>query len=211
MKNILILFFAISLLSCKEDRPQEVIDLEELTGETGSEELNDSSLNTVMDYVPSQMNDFVKSQMTIYDTIAHQTPHSIDRFGFGTKQKLEFRGKKPFTDSKLNSVTPIARMYYYTFSDTTKTINAFYNWLDCFGPECGVIKLNEDVAKLTTPPLFTLVYDTCIVAVEYVCDQEKNDWKSFQDSLISKFGKEYKYRIDAKCDGPLKWKQPIKH
>jgi len=211
MKLFLIPISLFFFLSCNENKPQEVMALEELTGETGSEESNDTVQLAQSDSAPSQINDFVKSQLSQYDTISHIIPHSIDRFGFGTKQKLEFRGKTPFVDSKANSVSPIARLYYYTFSDTTKTNNAFYNWLDCFGKDCNVIKLNEDVDKLNSSPIFTLVYDTCIVAVEYVCEQEKNNWKSFQDSIIAKFGKDYKYRIDVKCGGPLKWKQPIKH
>jgi len=211
MRNVLTVIALISLFACKEERQQEIISLDELTGETGSQEFIDTTQINILDSAPSLINDFVNSQTSIYDTIGHQTPHSIDRFGFGTKQKLEFRSKKTFIDSKLNHITAVARLYYYTFSDTTKTINAFYNWLDCFGPDCDVLKLNEDLAKLSTPPIFTLVYDTCIVAIEYVCGQEKNDWKSFQDSIISKFGKDYKYRIDSKCGGPLKWKQPIKH
>ena len=206
MKNYLIPICLLFCWSCKEDKPQEIMSLEELTGETGSEETNDTIQLNSINSAPSLINDFVKSQLNLYDTISHLTPHSMDRFGFGTKQKIEFKGKIPFVDSKLNSVNPVARFYYYTFSDTTKTNNAFYNWLDCYGKDCNVIKLNEDVDELTSSPMFTLVYDTCIVTVEYVCEQEKNNWKSFQDSLISKFGKDYKYRIEAKCGGPLKWK-----
>jgi len=207
----LIPFCLLLLLSCKDDLEPEVISLEELTGETGSEELSDSTQFFDQTFVPSLINNFIVGQLSLYDTASHKKPHSIDRFGFGTQLKIEFTGKTKISNGKSNAIIPVAQLFYYTFSDTTKTKNAFYNWLDCFGKNCDVIKLNEDVEELKTAPMFTLVYDTCIVAVEYLCENEKNNWKSFQDSLISKFGKSYNYRIDVSCDGPLKWKQPIKN
>ncbi|PKR81003.1 hypothetical protein CW751_07500 [Brumimicrobium salinarum] len=31
----------------------------------------------------------------------------------------------------------------WTFEDSTKTMNAFYNWLDCFGTKCESLRINE--------------------------------------------------------------------
>jgi hypothetical protein len=104
-------------------------------------------------------------------------------------------------------VTPIASVYYYTFSDSVKTKSAFYNWLDCFGKDCNEVKLNQDVESVKSTPMFTLVYDTTIVAVEYLCEHEKNNWKAFEDSLTARFGSNYKYRIEVGCGGPLRWKK----
>ena len=117
-----------------------------------------------------------------------------------------FVGKEDVPYGKTNMVTPKASLFYYTFKDTTATKNAFYNWLDCFGSDCDVIKLGEDVDAIKTPPMYTLVYDTTIVIVEYLCEHEKNDWGTFQDSLLNKFGKDYRYAINIDCGGPLKWK-----
>lgn len=32
----------------------------------------------------------------------------------------------------------------WTFTDSSKTVHAFYNWLDCFGNDCRSIKINEE-------------------------------------------------------------------
>ena len=103
-------------------------------------------------------------------------------------------------------VTPRAEFFYYTFNDSIKTKNAFYNWLDCFGVECDMIKLNEDIEHIKTPPQFALVYDTVIIAIEYRCEDQEFNWRPFQDSVISRFGKDYNYRMQIGCGGPLNWK-----
>ena len=84
--------------------------------------------------------------------------------------------------------------------------NAFYNWLDCFGSDCNPVNLNQDIESVKTPPSLTLVYDTTLISVKYLCEHDKNDWKSFQDSIVKQYGKDYRYRIDVGCGGPLIWK-----
>lgn len=32
----------------------------------------------------------------------------------------------------------------WEFSDSARTINAFYNWIDCFGSDCHSMKINEE-------------------------------------------------------------------
>ena len=98
MKNYVIPICFLFFWSCKEDKPQEIMSLEELTGETGSEQSNDTIELNSINSAPSLINDFVKSQLSLYDTISHLTPHSMDRFGFGTKQKIEFKGKNDKVD-----------------------------------------------------------------------------------------------------------------
>ena len=105
-------------------------------------------------------------------------------------------------------VTPTANFFYYSFADSNKTLNAFYNYLDVMASdgEGGPVKLNEDVKSIKMPPMFMLVYDTIIVSTQYMCEHAENDWKSFQDSVLNTYGKNYKYQIDVACGGPLKWK-----
>ena len=32
----------------------------------------------------------------------------------------------------------------WTYTDSSKTVNAFYNWLDCFGKDCRSIRIDEE-------------------------------------------------------------------
>jgi hypothetical protein len=189
------------------EKQPEVITFEELVGDTESPSAEsvtapDSNLGNL-----SVFHSFAKGQLGVYDTFPHRKIHVLDRFGYSKQTKLDFLAKEPVSDGNNTMVKPIASVYYYTFSDSVKTKSAFYNWLDCYGSDCNEIKLNQDVESLKSMPMFTLVYDTTIVAVEYVCNPKKQDWASMEDSLISKFGDNYLYRIEVGCNGPLRWKK----
>lgn len=202
-----IVLVALVLFSCKEEKAPEIITFEELVGDTGDpSEATDSSDLAVRE-PQSSFDFFVHSQLELYDTFPHKKIHVLDRFGYNQQTKLDFLGKTKVQNGKSDLVIPVASVYYYTFSDSVKTKSAFYNWLDCYGKDCNEVKLNQDMESVKSAPMFTLVYDTTIVAVEYLCEHEKNNWKSFEDSLTARFGDNYKYRIEVGCDGPLRWKK----
>lgn len=56
----------------------------------------------------------------------------IDRFG--PKESWKIQISQDSTSSTLSC---------WTFSDSIKTQNAFYNWLDCFGAKCKSLKVGE--------------------------------------------------------------------
>ena len=199
------------VVACSEEQQPEVISLEDLTGETGPEEVTNDSVTIESSFGSTVVGQFVQGQMAQYDTASMHAPHPMDRFGYSTFHKFDFIAKTQVADSKEGMVTPVASFYYYSFPDTTSAKNAFYNWLDCFGENCDAVQLNRDMEEIKTTPMFTFIYDTCIVAVEYACEHKKNDWKSFQDSIIERFGKNYNYRIEVACNGPLKWKPAKAH
>lgn len=195
--------------ACESKEPEnvEVISMEELMGDADSAEI-DSTIenidtlpvyNTVLGHLVATLNEN-------YDTVSLNENHVFDRYGFNSTEKVKFVGKETVPYGKSTMVTPKAEFYLYNFSDSIKLNNAFYNWLDCFGSDCNEVKLNQDLEAVKTPPSFTLVYDTTMISVKYLCEHEQNDWKSFQDSILKQYGDNYRYRIDVECGGPLKWK-----
>lgn len=208
MKHFLISISIGFLVACGEKEAEhEVISFEEFAGTSGNAD-SLASADTAMletNEIPG-LSGFVRGQLSLYDTLTGEGIHSLDRFGFSTSKKLDFKAKFQVPYGKTNQVTPVASLFYYTFADSIKTNNAFYNWLDCFGKDCTPVSLREDLSSIKTPPMLALVYDTTIVALEYKCEHEKNDWDSFEDSLVNKLGKNYRYRIEVGCGGPLRWK-----
>jgi hypothetical protein len=191
------------------NQEQETVDFDDYAGGTGAEDV-DSTVNDIQDQTIniSSMQAFIKLMKSEYDTVTKSVSHPIDRFNFSTSEKISFNGKFQVPYGKSIMVTPIANFFYYSFSDTNRTINAFYNYLDLMAEngESDPIRLNQDVKSMKSPPLFMMVYDTIIISAEYQCEHKKNDWDSFQDSLIKVYGSDYKYRIEMDCGGPLKWK-----
>lgn len=200
--------FSLLVLSCGgEPKEQEVVSFDDIMGETGEEVMEEeSSVDTTVMILEGAVNIFINNQLGSFDTTNHSEFHPLDRFTFNQREKILFKSKTDVLYGSETMVTPRAELFYYTFSDTTKTKNAFYNWLDCFGSDCAMVKLNEDMDAIKTPPSFALVYDTVIVAVDYRCEDQNFDWKPFQDSIKAQFGKDYKYQIKVGCGGPLNWK-----
>lgn len=202
------LVFILLIASCGgEPKEQKVVSFDDIMGETGEEIIEEeSSIDTPLVVLEGAVNLFIQHQLSAFDTTKHTLFHPLDRFTFNRREKILFKGKTDVLHDGETMVTPSAELFYYTFSDTTKTKNALYNWLDCFGNDCTMVKLNEDMETIKTSPSFALVYDTVIVTVDYRCEDQNFDWKPFQDSLKMQFGKDYKYQINVGCGGPLNWK-----
>ncbi|MCG8573274.1 MAG: hypothetical protein MI810_00200 [Flavobacteriales bacterium] len=209
MKHLAVLSVVFLFIACSgEQQEQEVIAMEDLMGGVGEETIDSVSAGTDDTVIEdSELGYFVHSQSSQYDTTSHDEYSQMDRFSFSTREKIVFEGKEtvPYGDNL--DVTPRAWFYHYTFSDSAKTNNAFYNFLDDVSEngESEPVRIYEDMEALKTPPLHYIVYDTSIVFIKYTCEAEKNDWKSFEDSLINYYGSEYRYRFDVECGGPLKW------
>lgn len=202
--NILIVLFAIS---CRNE-PNETLDFDEFAGDTG---LIEDSLVVTTDSVKSDgtaLGELIEAVKSEYDTLTLSEGHPMDRFGYSTSRKVQFKGLNEVPYGKTNMVYPLAKFYYYSFADTNKTLNAFYNYLDVIAEEGegGPVKLNVDVESIKTPPLFMVVYDTVIVAANFMCEHKSNNWIPFQKSILDVFGKEFTHQINIDCGGPLKWK-----
>lgn len=210
--SFIILTFTLIFGACSSDKKEDVetISLEELIGDSEESALveNEDTLNAeVVDSLKlTDLSLLINELSSTYDTLELTDGHPMDRYGYNSSTKVKFVSQTDVPYGKSNMVTPKAEFYIYNFSDSIKLNNAFYNWLDCFGSDCDEVKLNEDIEAVKTPPSFTLVYDTTLIDVKYLCEHDKNDWDSFQKSILKTYGKNYRYRIDVKCGGPLKWK-----
>lgn len=184
---------------------QQPLSMEEFAGEIGEEIQEEEQIDTTTNLPKGIFEQLIANQLGLYDTVELNAFHPMDRFTFNHQKKVTLKSKKTIS-SKADQITPTAALYYYTFSDTLKTKNALYNWLDCFGPNCEMVQLNEDNDTIKMPPLFSVVYDTTLVIANYRCEDNAFDWKPLQDSIIQCFGKNYTYRIEVGCEGPLRWK-----
>ncbi len=193
------------LIACgSETQKQEVISLEEFAGDVGEELVEIGEFDEVQVIPTGIIDKLVFAQLNSYDTVNHTVFNPMDRFGFNERKKIEFIQRKEQNLPEKKS--PKATFFYYSFSDSTKTKNAFYNWLDNLQTDETAIKLNEDIEELQIDPIFSLVYDTLIVVVNFNCEDKSHNWKPFKDTLMSHLGRKHLYQMDASCDGPLRWK-----
>lgn len=197
------------LLACSgQDENSNSIDFEDFAGETGAEEIDSTALlvDTLID-LSTREGRLVHALSSVYDTIVNDDFNSLDRFTFSQSKKLGFKSKHEVPYGKSNKVFPTAKVFYYSFKDTTTTKNAFYNYLDGLSAngEAGAVKINQDMEAIKSPPLLLIVYDTVILSAEYMCEHAKNDWRPFEDSLMNIYGQTYRHKVTIDCGGPLKW------
>lgn len=63
----------------------------------------------------------------------------------------------------------------WEFADSLTTINAFYNWLDCFGDNCIELKIGDEV-RFSTKNVLTMVSDHHLIYLESPTGFEMNQW-----------------------------------
>jgi len=200
MKYIPFLVIIVVFVACSsnEESTKNTVSIEDLMREVveDTKEVAFDKSHIVSDSLA--LSNVVVSLESLYDTLRLTEIHKLDRYGYNSFLKIRF-------SQKLNETLSYFDVYQYNFSDSLKLNNAFYNWLDCFGDKCAEIKINKDVKMISTTPSFTLVYDTILVFVKYDVEFETEHIKSFQDSILSKFGSQMRYEIQTDKKGNLKW------
>jgi hypothetical protein len=195
-------------MACGADEIDNSVEFDEFAGQTGQEiEAVDSNLVDTNSGEDPQLERFTDGLALDYDTASLISAHAMDRYSYSTVKKIKFKANYEVNYGKTQKVVPSAAFYYYSFPDSAKTNNAFYNYLVVIGEngESGPVKLNQDMDAIKSPPMFMVVYDTVIISAQYKCEHAENDWNKFQDSLLNAYGKTYRYLINIECGGPLTW------
>jgi hypothetical protein len=140
--------------------------------------------------VPDVLKEFVgqlarDGQLTSFDSVLY-----LNRFG--PEQRISFI-RSTSSDS--------AEWHVYQFSDSLKTINAFYNWLDCFGSDCLSLSIGQQ-AKMKGRPGQVVVTANRIIAVYFLAGKSSYD-SSFWDELLGETP--YLYMVSWKKNGKLNW------
>lgn len=88
----------------------------------------------------------------------------------------------------------------WTFSDSSKTVNAFYNWLDCFGNDCRSIRIDEE--KNGCKQAFVIWVSN--IKISYLESSKRIELKRWEDLLIEKKGA-WNYIIQQAPNSKIVW------
>jgi hypothetical protein len=127
------------LISCN-GKKEEFIDFDDLSPDSKNKSKEIENKSTKNYVFADSLSDFTKQ---IIDSFAFDktqiteidTNFFPDRFGASSSEKWYLKTEK---DSLV--------FYHWKFSDSIKTFNTFYNWLDCFGSKCKSIRVGEKVS-----------------------------------------------------------------
>lgn len=116
-----------------------------------------------------------------------------DRLGFSNKEETYFmKDSIPF------------HFIEWTFADSLKTVNAFYNWLDCFGEKCKSIRITEEING--SPEAFLIwVSNESIYYLGSVQNLKKNYWENI---LFTEEDIQWNFKMHQAQRGRILWFLP---
>jgi hypothetical protein len=155
------------LFSCGEKK-EEVVDLKDIMPQ--SERYKDGPADTLKkDTVYYGFDIWLaeKAGITVMELDLHEEPVFQDRFNARSVKKLDLQ----FKDG-------VAFFGQWTFKDSIKTMNAFYNWIDCFGEKCKSIRFLEET-KFQTDPMLVFLNDTSITYLSSSLPLDEKKWQKY--------------------------------
>lgn len=156
--------------SCAEKQEYEVISIDEMLPQTEREYAYDqeekvdqitySALQQKLSNLLPEIN-FDENNI-----LAGNIPLLLpNRLGYEDKNEVYFQlDHTPFY------------LIQWDFSDSARTINAFYNWIDCFGSDCHSMKINEE-KKLDQNAFAIWVHEHSITYLTSPSNFSLNNWE----------------------------------
>lgn len=136
------------LVSCGDDKP-DTVSLEDIshTSDKFDHIDDDKSPEEIKDQKPKK-GYFLTAFDSIYRDASWFVLDSLlfpDRFGPSKMEKWYLLNKK-------DSIVAL----HYEFKDSLRTKNAFFNWIDCYGPKCTSYQVGSQFKKQSRNSLFLI-------------------------------------------------------
>ena len=199
LKLFSFLFLSFILFSCSNNKKEETVDLSEITssserykeGKSEVKKKKEKELNFI-DTLDVRFKGILDS-LKINDSVVRKLDIVLfpDRFGAKSITKFYWKEKK---DS--------INLLDWEFSDSLKTENAFYNWIDCFGENCKSIKIGDKI-KIQKRGLLILVNDKHLLVIDATSKIDCESWIKLVGS--QKFGDTWKYIVYQPQKGKSTW------
>lgn len=195
---LLILPIILILFSCSEDKKVKLVSDQSILPQAEKE------YNYSKDTIFQKMKyDSLQLQLIQTDTAIQFIPKDSSKLynddAILLPNQLGFKKKTTYF---FNRKTAEFHYIKWTFKDSLQTINAFYNWLDCFGSNCQSIRINQ--ATNGSKNAFLLyVTNTAIIYLNSNKTIQKKDW---ENSLLYKTpSKKVNYILIQPFIGKIEW------
>lgn len=195
-KTTLIILTAFLWSSCSDDTEYEILNSKEILPQAqGNYDYAEDSTEVKNE----KLTPLEESLMQIFPKISFEEENNLkeremlfipNRLGYLEKDETYF----------LKDSIP----YHYiewTFADSLKTANAFYNWLDCFGHQCKSIRIEEEING-SKEGFIIWVSNSKITYLASTSNINRSKW---QDIFISNSKKECNFIIHQSPRGKMKW------
>lgn len=188
------LFLGLFLLYSCGNEESEAIDLNDIiegSDRYAEDSLNMESQNDVQDTLAVFLTDFTSNGIDASEIKAFEEQFFPDRLGPIATKKFELIGS-----------ANTFRYMHWSFPDSAKVINAFYNWMDCFGANCKSIFIGEE-RLFQSNPFQLFVNDSVLIYIEA---NESFDFDIWEEYLTQKgYAPDWNYVIEQRKRSKAKW------
>lgn len=167
MKILSVISILFLLFACGEGKKDDVIDMKDITPHSDRDysQTKKDSVPTVDLGFDIKIADELGIQVIEINEI--KDPMFPDRFSPKSNKKLALQLKK-------DQIT----FCQWVYKDSLKTMNALFNWLDCFGPKCKSIKYRFH-EKFQPEHMLMFVNDTSITYISSPLALDANVWQQY--------------------------------
>lgn len=192
-----IIFISLIIFSCtsKQEETLEMSDIMATSDrykETNTKNLKETKKEFFSDSLPNIYLELIDSLK-----INRKKINLLDSKDLPDRFECMYSQKFYWTTSK-DSVN----FRHWVFKDSNKTYNAFYNWLDCFGPQCKTLTIGSQ-SKLQKSPIAILVSEKDLYAIESKKDINLDFWLRQFDR--NRKNRKWKYIVTQPKKGKVTW------
>lgn len=199
-KIIVPITLVFSLFSCENDSiKSETVDLDEFLPKSKKEyNYEEDTVSQVEEHTPDSIELLIQSRIDnaafIYGEELSNKKHFPDRLDYTQRFYHEL-----IIDSVLYELV------IWEFEDSIHTINAFYNWMDCFGKKCKSIRIGEK--KWIYEGAFQLfVDDTKLI---YIASNNSINQKLWNDLFQPELKNKWNYSLYQPLSRKVRWLELI--
>jgi len=195
-KIILIILTALLWSSCSDNTEYVILNSEEILPQAqGNYDYSDDSLDSIeLELTPTQ-----ETLLQLFPDLNFDEENILkeremlfmpNRLGFLNKDEIYFmKDSIPY------------HFIEWEFGDSLKTVNAFYNWLDCFGPKCSSIRIDEEING-SKESFIIWVSDS---KISYLASSKNLNRRTWQDVFLSDQKKKLNFIIHQSPRGKMNW------
>lgn len=190
---IMLLF---SFTSCEDSNNKaDTVDLEEFLPKSKKEyNYDEDTVSQVEEEVPDSIELYIQSKTSNARFVSKEDLSNNKHF----PDRLDYANKF-YHEVTIDSTQ--YELVIWQFEDSLHTVNAFYNWMDCFGKECKSIRIGEE--KWVYDGSFQLFVDD--MKLIYIATNEKMNRKIWSDIFKPERKETWNFHLYQPLKRMAKW------
>lgn len=195
-KFIIPFILILTSLSCENDSAKtESVDIEDFLPKSKKEyNYEEDTVSLVVEKAPDSIQLLIQTKLTNADFSPTTKQSSNKHF----PDRLDYK-KRFYHEITIDS--NLYELVIWEFEDSIHTINAFYNWMDCFGKKCHSIRIGE--SKWVHKGAFQLFVDDSKLI--YVASDNKMNQKLWGDLFQPKLKETWNYHLYQPLKRKVRW------